>query len=57
LKNNKRIIGSSNFAFKDFLTLVSYVPKKNKAVILVSTKHHEEKTKLFEQQASNNRGL
>jgi hypothetical protein len=31
------------FAFKDFLTLVSFVPKKSKAVLLVSTNHHEAK--------------
>jgi hypothetical protein len=41
LKNNVRKIGSSLFAFKNSLTLVSYVPKKNKAVLLVSTSHHD----------------
>ena len=41
LKDNKRTVGSSIFAFKNYLTLVSFVPKKNKAVILVSSKHHE----------------
>jgi hypothetical protein len=29
------------FAFKDNLTLVSYVPKRNKAVLLLSSKHHD----------------
>ena len=47
LKNNKRALESSFFAFKDHLTLVSYVPKQNKAVILVSTKHHNDKTDPF----------
>ena len=42
-EKKKRAIGSSIFAFKDHLSLVSYVPKKNKSVILVSSKHHEEK--------------
>ncbi len=43
LKNKLRSVGSSLFAFKDFLTLVSFVPKKSKAVLLVSTNHHEAK--------------
>ena len=43
LKNKLRTVGSSMFAFKDFLTLVSFVPKSNKAVVLVSTGHHEAK--------------
>ena len=42
-KTNKREVDSSLFAFKDYLTLVSFVPKKNKAVVLVSLKHHEAK--------------
>jgi hypothetical protein len=41
LKNKLRKVGSSLFAFKDSLTLVSFVPKKNKSVILISTNHHE----------------
>lgn len=49
LKNSKRAIGSSIFAFKDHLSIVSYVPKKNKSVILVSSKHHEEKINENEQ--------
>ena len=39
--NKKREIGSSLFGFEDNLTLVSFVPKQNKAVILLSTKHHD----------------
>jgi hypothetical protein len=40
LKNKLRPVGSSIFAFKDSLSIVSYVPKINKAVILVSSNHH-----------------
>ena len=40
LKNNSRIVESSEFAFQNHLTLSFFVPKKNKAVILVSTHHH-----------------
>ena len=32
---------SSLFGFKDQVTLVSYVPKKNKAVLALSTMHHD----------------
>ena len=32
---------TSIFGFNDKLTMVSYVPQKNKAVILLSTMHHE----------------
>ncbi len=45
--NNKREIFSSLFGFKAEKTLVSYVPKYNNAVILVSTEHHEKKTATF----------
>ena len=31
---------TSLFGFNDQLTMVSYVPQKNKAVITLSTKHH-----------------
>ena len=41
--DKSRKLGSTLFAFKDCLTIVSYVPKANKAVILLSTKHHESK--------------
>ncbi len=30
------------FGFKDYMTLVSYVPKKNKSVMLLSTYHHDD---------------
>lgn len=36
-----REISSSIFAFHDNVTLTSYVPKRNKAVILLSTMHHD----------------
>ncbi|CAF1527960.1 unnamed protein product [Adineta ricciae] len=39
--NKKRAIGSSLFGFQDDLTLVSFVPKANKAVLLLSSKHHD----------------
>jgi hypothetical protein len=39
--NKKREIRSSLFGFQDDLTLVSFVPKANKAVLLLSTKHHD----------------
>lgn len=32
---------TSIFGFQDKVTIVSYVPKKNKAVILLSTNHHD----------------
>ena len=38
--SKSRNVDSSIFAFNNALTLVSYVPKENKAVILVSTSHH-----------------
>jgi len=41
LSNKTREIGSSLFGFEDNLTLVSFVPKKNKAVLLLSSKHHD----------------
>jgi len=36
-----RKVESAVFGFQNELTLVSYVPKVKKAVILVSTNHHE----------------
>ena len=39
--NKKRQIGSSLFGFHDGLTLVSFVPKRNTAVLLLSSKHHD----------------
>ena len=38
--NASREVGSSLFGFNDYLTLVSFVPKRNKAVLLLSSKHH-----------------
>lgn len=37
-----RPVSSSVFAFDNYKTLVSYVPKTNKSVILISTNHHDE---------------
>ena len=36
----QRPVLSSQFAFQDNVTLVSYVPKKKKNVVLLSTQHH-----------------
>lgn len=41
LANNERKLETSIFGFNKSLTLVSYVPKKNKSVILLSTAHHD----------------
>ncbi len=38
--NKNREVGSSLFGFQDGLSIVSYVPKYNKAVLLLSSKHH-----------------
>jgi len=43
LSNKNRPVGSTMFAFNDNLTVVSYVPKVNKAVLLLSSKHHDRK--------------
>lgn len=40
LSNKKREVNSSIFAYHEQLTLVSYVPKLNKSVILISSHHH-----------------
>ena len=49
LPNKNKIVGSSIFGFQKDVTLVSYVPKINTSVILMSTMHHstiiDEKTK------------
>ncbi|XP_053946583.1 piggyBac transposable element-derived protein 4-like [Anastrepha ludens] len=39
----RRPLNSSIFAFTEQTTLVSYIPKKNRAVILLSTLHHDSK--------------
>ena len=41
LSNVSRPVGSSMFAFNDNLTLVSYDSRKNKAALLLSSKHHD----------------
>ncbi len=41
LPDRRREEFSSLFAFADKLTLVSYVPKPNKAVLVLSTMHHD----------------
>jgi len=41
LKNvGAREVGSSTFRFHDELTIVSYIPKRRKNVVLLSTQHH-----------------
>uniref|UniRef100_UPI00358F4BCF piggyBac transposable element-derived protein 4-like n=1 Tax=Myxine glutinosa TaxID=7769 RepID=UPI00358F4BCF len=39
--NKHRQLHSSEFGFKGNITMLSYVPKKNKAVLFLSTLHHE----------------
>ncbi|CAF1447770.1 unnamed protein product, partial [Rotaria sordida] len=39
--DKSREVGSSLFAFHDCLTLVSFVPKQNQAVLLLSSKHND----------------
>lgn len=41
LPSRSRSEGSSIFGFNEKTTMVSYVPKRNKAVILTSSMHHE----------------
>lgn len=43
LPNKDREVHSSIFLFQDEATLVSYVPKKRKAVILLSSEHYDNK--------------
>ena len=43
LPNKLRTIESSVFGFSGYMSLVSYVPKKSKAVLLLSTHHHDSK--------------
>jgi hypothetical protein len=40
LSNRDRRVGSSVHCFSNKMTLVSYVPKKNKAVVLISSMHN-----------------
>ena len=39
--NKNREVGSSLFGFQNDLTIVSFVPKLNKVVLLLSSKHHD----------------
>lgn len=39
LANNRRPIGENLFGFRPFMTISSHVPKKNKAVLFLSTLH------------------
>lgn len=41
LPSNSRLVNSSVFGFQREATLVSYVPKRNRAVLLLSTFHHD----------------
>jgi hypothetical protein len=41
LPKQRKEVESSIFAFCDEVTLVSYAPKKNRTVILLSTEHHD----------------
>ena len=41
LKNEARTIGTTLFGFNKEITIASFVPRKDKAVILVSTMHHD----------------
>lgn len=42
LCNRQRPIKSSMFGFHENITMVSYMPKKNKVVVLISTMHHDD---------------
>lgn len=39
----RRPVGSSMFGFQEEITLVSYIPKRSKNVLLVSSLHHDDK--------------
>jgi len=43
LANRKKEAGSSMFAFSGTKAMVSYVPKRNRAVVLLSTMHNDDK--------------
>lgn len=42
--SRSREVNSSLFCFRNYLTMVSYVPKRNKSVILLSSMHHDKAT-------------
>uniref|UniRef100_A0A1B6LUY7 PiggyBac transposable element-derived protein domain-containing protein n=1 Tax=Graphocephala atropunctata TaxID=36148 RepID=A0A1B6LUY7_9HEMI len=46
LPNNERPVVSTLYGFRKNMTLLSFVPKKNKAVCLISTMHHTVETNL-----------
>ena len=48
LKNKNREVHENKFGFQKEKTLVSHVPNRNKAVILLSTEHHSKKVVLQE---------
>ena len=48
--NREREVKSSVFLFDGHITMVSYVPKKNKAVVLISSQHHDKAVGTEEQQ-------
>lgn len=50
LPHNQRAVLSSTFGFSNDFTLVSYVPKKGKAVILLSSHHHSDALQDIEEQ-------
>jgi hypothetical protein len=43
VETKKKPVASCLFGFKDNSTLVSYVPRKGKVVLLLSTMHHDKK--------------
>ena len=47
LPSKTRVVNSSIFGFSDDKTLVSYVPKFNKSVILISSEHHNKSFNLL----------
>lgn len=44
LPNRNRDINSSLFGFHDGISLISYVPKRNKSVLLLSSVHYDDET-------------
>lgn len=44
LPNKRREVGTTLYGFTSDITLLSYTPKKNKSVLLVSSAHHHEST-------------
>lgn len=44
LPSSERAVGSTLYGFRGQITLISFVPKKNRAVLLTSTMHHSVQT-------------